>query len=59
MSFYERLSDNKKAEIMGKVRNEFKNIPMFLDSFDKDPNNAYKDIMFSATFKKVMSYPVE
>lgn len=59
MSYYQRLSDDKKAEIIGKVRNEFENIPMFLDSFDKDPNNAYKDIMFSATFKKVMSYPVE
>ena len=59
MSYYESLSNNKKAEIIGKVRNEFKNIPMFLSSFDKDPSNAYKDIMFSATFKKVMSYPVE
>lgn len=59
MSYYERLSDDKKAETIRKVRNEFKSIPMFLDSFDKDPNNAYKDIMFSATFKKVMSYPVD
>ena len=51
MSYYESLSNNKKAEIIGKVRNEFKNTPMFLSSFDKDPSNAYKDIMFSATFK--------
>lgn len=56
MSYYESLSDNQKAEIIGKVRNEFKNIPMFLDSFDNDPGNAYKDIMFRATFKKVMNY---
>lgn len=53
-SYYESLPDIERVKIIEKVRLKLKKVPLFIGKFDKNSENAYKDIMFRSAFKEVM-----